>query len=257
MKDFRGKVIIVTGGASGIGFAFCKRFAEEGAKVILSDINNIAATEKAKEIGAIAITANVGKEADVKNLVEETIKKYGQIDLFVSNAGIAVFGDENTGEDKWDLSWHVNTMSHVYAAKYVIPHMKQKGRGYLLNTVSAAGLTQEFHSALYTATKYAALGFAEWIATAYAEDGIKVSVLCPAGIKTPMTENIPSLLKDALEPEELVEITLVALAKEQFMISTHDIVTELFKLKASDFEKYLDTMKQGRIEAELIDQELL
>jgi NAD(P)-dependent dehydrogenase (short-subunit alcohol dehydrogenase family) len=255
MKNFKGKVIVVTGGASGIGFAFCNHFVKQGAKVILSDINNNAASEKANEIGAMAITANVGKEADIKNLVEKTIEIYGQIDLFVSNAGIAVFGDENTGEDKWDLSWHVNTMAHVYAAKYVIPHMKQKGGGYLLNTVSAAGLTQEFHSAPYTATKYAALGFAEWIATAYAEDGIKVSVLCPAGVRTPMTENIPSLLKDALEPDELVEKTLNALAKEQFMISTHDLVTELFKLKASDFDQYLDTMKQARKEAELADQQ--
>ena len=253
MKNFKDKVIVVTGGASGIGFAFCKRFAKEGAKVILSDINSNAASEKANEIGAMAITANVGKEADIKNLVDKTIEIYGQIDLFVSNAGIALFGDENTGEDKWDLSWDVNTMAHVYAAKYVIPHMKQKGGGYLLNIVSAAGLTQEFHSALYTVTKYAALGFAEWIATAYAEDGIKVSVLCPAGVRTPMTENIPSLLIGALEPDELVEITLNALAKEQFMISTHDRATELFKLKASDFEKYLDTMKQGRKEAKLLD----
>lgn len=254
MKNFKDKVIVVTGGASGIGFALCKRFVKEGAKVILSDININAASEKANEIGAMAITADVGKEADIKNLVEKTIEIYEQIDLFVSNAGIAVFGDENTSEDKWDLSWHVNTMAHVYAAKYVIPHMKQKGGGYLLNTISAAGLTQEFHSALYTTTKYAALGFSEWIATAYAEAGIKVSVLCPAGIKTPMTENIPSLLKGALEPDELVEITLNALAKEQFMISTHDMVTVLFKLKAYDFEKYLYTMKQGRKEAELLDQ---
>ena len=253
MKNFKDKVIVVTGGASGIGFAFCKRFAKEGAKVILSDINSNAASEKANEIGAMAITANVGKEADIKNLVDKTIEIYGQIDLFVSNAGIALFGDENTGEDKWDLSWDVNTMAHVYAAKYVIPHMKQKGGGYLLNIVSAAGLTQEFHSALYTVTKYAALGFAEWIATAYAEHGIKVSVLCPGGVRTPMAENIPSLLIGALEPDELVEITLNALAKEQFMISTHDWATELFKLKASDFEKYLDTMKQGRKEAKLLD----
>lgn len=254
MKDFKDKVIVVTGGASGIGFALCKRFAKEGAKVILSDINYNAAREKAHEIGAMAITANVGKEAEIKNLVEKTIEVYGQIDMFVSNAGIAVFGDENTSEDKWDLSWHVNTMAHIYAAKYAIPYMKEKGGGYLLNTISAAGLTQEFHSALYTATKYAALGFAEWMATAYAEEGIKVSVLCPAGIKTPMTENIPSLLIGALEPDELVEITLNALAKEQFMISTHDMVTELVKLKASDFEKYLDTMRKGRKEAELLDK---
>ena len=255
MKDFKDKVIVVTGGASGIGLAFCIRFVKEGAKVILSDINNNAAREKANEIGAIAITANVGKEDDIKNLVEKTIEIHGQIDLFISNAGIAVLGDESTSEDKWDLSWDVNTMAHVYAAKYVIPRMKQKGGGYLLNTVSAAGLTQEFHSAPYTATKYAALGFAEWIATAYAEDDIKVSVLCPAGVRTPMTENIPSLLIGALEPDELVELTLHAIAKEQFMISTHDMATELFKLKASDFEKYLDTMKQQRKEALLIDQQ--
>jgi NAD(P)-dependent dehydrogenase (short-subunit alcohol dehydrogenase family) len=256
MKNFKDKVIVVTGGASGIGFAFCKRFAKEGAKVILSDINGSVATEKANEIDAIAIAANVGKEADIKNLVDKTIEIYGQIDLFVSNAGIALFGDESTGVDKWDLSWDINTMAHVYAAKYVIPHMKQKGGGYLLNTVSAAGLTQEFHSAPYTATKYAALGFAEWIATAHANDGIKVSVLCPAGVRTPMTENIPSLLNGALEPDELVEITIHELAKEKFMISTHNIVTELFRLKAHDFEKYLDTMKQGRKEAKLLDQQL-
>jgi NAD(P)-dependent dehydrogenase (short-subunit alcohol dehydrogenase family) len=233
---------------------FCKRFVKEGAKVILSDINNSAATEKAKEIGAMAITANVGKEADIKSLIEKTIETYGQIDLFVSNAGIAFHADENTGEDKWDLSWDVNVMAHVYAAKYVIPQMKQKGGGYLLNTLSAAGLIQEFHSAPYTVTKHAALGFAEWMATTYAKDGIKVSVMCPAGVKTPMTKDTPSLLKDAIEPDELVEVTLKALAKEQFLISTHDFITQLFQLKGTDFEKYLDTLKQHRKEAELLDQ---
>ena len=145
-------------------------------------------------------------------------------------------------------------MAHVYAAKYVIPHMKQKGGGYLLNTVSAAGLIQEFHSAAYTATKHAALGFAEWMTTAYAKDGIKVSVICPAGVKTPMTKDTPSLLKDAIEPDELVEVTLKAIAKEQFLISTHDFITQLFQLKGTDFEKYLDIVKQQRKEAELLDQ---
>ena len=222
MKNFKDKVIVVTGGASGIGFALCKRFAKEGAKVILSDINNNAASEKANEIGATAIAANVGKEADIKNLVEKTIEMYGQIDLFVSNAGIAVLGDEYTNKDKWDLSWDVNTMAHVYAARHVIPYMKQKGGGYLLNTVSATGLMQEFHSAPYTATKHAVLGFAEWMAAAYTKDGIRISVLCPASVNTPDTRDIPDLLKDTIEPDELVELTLKALAKEQFLISTHD-----------------------------------
>ena len=254
MKDFKGKVIVVTGGASGIGFAFCKRFVKEGAKVILSDINDSAAAAKAKEIGATAIVANVGKEADIKILVEKTIEMYGQIDMFVSNAGIAFTTDENTGEDKWHLSWNVNVMAHVYAAKYAIPYMKQSGGGYLLNTVSAAGLIQEFHSAAYTATKYAALGFAEWIATAHAKDGIKVSVICPAGVKTPMIQGAPTLLKDAIEPDDLVELTLKAIAKEQFLISTHQYVTDLYQLKTTDFEKYFDIMKQQRKEAELLDK---
>ena len=255
MKDFRGKVIVVTGGASGIGFALSERFAKEGAKVIVSDINADAAIEKANEIGAMAIPANVGKESDIKNLVEKTIENYGQIDLFVSNAGIALPGDENTGEDKWGLGWAVNVMSHVYAAKYVIPYMKQKGGGYLLNTVSAAGLIQEFHSAPYTVTKHAALGFAEWIAVAHAKDGIKVSVLAPAGVKTPMIKDIPSLQKGAIGTDELVEITLKALAKEQFLISTHDFITELFKLKGADFEKYLDAVKEHRKFREVVDQQ--
>ena len=251
MKDFNGKVVVVTGGASGIGFALSKRFAKEGAKVIVSDVNADAANEKANEIGAMAIPANVGKESDVKNLVEKTIENYGQIDLFVSNAGIAFPGDENTGQDKWDLIWAVNVMAHVYAAKYVIPYMKQKGKGYLLNTSSGAGLVQDAISAPYTVTKHAALGFAEWIAVAHAKDGIKVSVLAPAGVKTPMIKDIPRLLKDAIGTDELVEMTLEALAKEQFLISTHDFVTGLFKLKGADFEKYLDTLKNMESKANL------
>ena len=222
MKGFKGKVIVVTGGASSIGFAFCKRFIKEGAKVILSDMDTTAAIEKSREIGAVAITANVSIEADIKHLIKKTIEIYGHIDLFVSSAGIAFPADENTGEYKWDLSWDVNVMAHVYAARYVIPYMKQKGGGYLLNTVCAAGLIQEFHSAPYMATKHAVLGFAEWMDTAYTRDGIRVSVLCPAGINTPDAKDIPGFLKDTIEPDELVDLTLKGLAKEQFLISTHD-----------------------------------
>ena len=240
MKDFKGQVIVVTGRASGIGFAFCKRFVKEGTKLILSDIHNSAATDNAKEIGAVAITANVGKEADIKNLIKKTVDLYGETDLFVSGAGIAFPADENTGEYKWDVSRDVNVMAHVYADRHAIPCVKQKGGGYLLNTVSAAGLMQEFHSASYTATKHAVLGLAEWMAAAYAKDGIRVSVMCPAGTATVATGNTGSLLKEAIEPGELVELTLKALAKEQFLISTHDFI----QLKGTDFEKYPDTPKQ-------------
>ena len=250
MKEFKGKVVVVTGGASGIGLALCTRFVKEGANVVLSDLNEKAAKEKAEQIGAIAIAANVAKEDDIKNLVEKTIALYGQIDLFVSNAGIAILGDENLPQEKWHLAYDVNVMSHVYAAKYVLPYMKAKGSGYLLNVASAAGLLMEFHSAPYTASKHAAVGFAEWLAVACAKDGIKVSVLCPAGVRTPMAEDIPSLMQHAITTEEVVEYTLKALAKEDFMISTHDYILKIFQMKAADYQKYI-TLQQDRAKAEI------
>jgi NAD(P)-dependent dehydrogenase (short-subunit alcohol dehydrogenase family) len=174
---------------------------------------------------------------------------YGRIDLFVSNAGIAILGGEDLPQEKWHLTYDVNVMAHVYAAKYVIPYMKAKGSGYLLNVASAAGLLFESNSAPYTATKHAAVGFAEWLAVEHAKDGIKVSVLCPAWVKTPMAEKALNV-EQAIEPDELVEITLKALAKEEFMILTHDYILKLFQLKAADYQKYI-TMRQDKVKAEI------
>ncbi|MGC1477329.1 MAG: SDR family NAD(P)-dependent oxidoreductase, partial [Terriglobales bacterium] len=143
------KVAVVTGGASGIGRALCMRFKAEGAKaIVVADIQAAAAARVAREVGGIAIETHVGRESDVQRLVAETTEKFGAIDLFCSNAGIGEGGVEASASD-WQRSWDINVMAHVYAARAVLPAMLARGEGYLLQTVSAAGLLTQVGAAPY------------------------------------------------------------------------------------------------------------
>src|SRR3982751_2254431 len=182
------KVVVVTGGGSGIGRGLCPRFAAEGARtVVVVDIDSDAATGVAREIDGLAIGgADVSDERLVKLVVAEVLHHRDRIDLFCSNAGIAVDGDEQTPTADWERCWGVNVMAHVYAARAVLPHMLARGSGYLLQTVSAAGLLSHIQSASYAVTKHASLAFAEWLAVTYANRGIRVSALCPQGVRTDM-----------------------------------------------------------------------
>jgi NAD(P)-dependent dehydrogenase (short-subunit alcohol dehydrogenase family) len=183
------KVVVVTGGANGIGRALCRRFAAEGARaVVVADIEQEAARRVAAEIGGWDIGVNVSSESDVQMLVDEVLKKHGQIDLFCSNAGVGVEGDCCAPDRDWLRSWEVNVLGHVYAARAVLPGMLARQEGYLLQTVSAAGLLTMLGSAPYSVTKHAALGLAEWLSITYGDQGIKVSALCPLGVKTRMLE---------------------------------------------------------------------
>ncbi|MVT09432.1 SDR family oxidoreductase [Chitinophaga tropicalis] len=242
----QGKIIVVTGGASGIGLAMAKRFIAEGATVIISDINEKALIEKAQETGATPIAANVSKEEDVRSLVEKATGLFGRIDVFVSNAGVARFGDVDASEEQWDFSWHVNVMSQVYAAKYVLPQMLERGEGYLINTASAAGLLVEFHSVLYSTTKHASIGLAEWLAATYRDRGIRVSVVCPGPVRTPMAAGVAAMQEDALEPEELVDMVIKAMDKEIFMVSSHEKIWKLYQVKGQDYEKYMNLLVERR-----------
>jgi len=254
MKDFKDKVTVITGGASGIGLALAERFAKEGAKVVISDLNEKAVNTKATEIGAVAIVANVGKEEDIKLLVESTLAQFGRIDLFVSNAGIAYPAGIDIAAEKWKQIYDVNVLSHVNAAKYALPAMLERGEGYFLNTASAAGLLVEFNAAPYTVTKHAAVGFAEWLSLNYKHRGIDVSVLCPAAVKTPMIAGSASLMKYAMDVEQVVEKVIRALAEKRFMISTHEYVDKLFTLKGHDYEEYILVMDGYRKETEALDK---
>jgi NAD(P)-dependent dehydrogenase (short-subunit alcohol dehydrogenase family) len=183
------KVVLVTGGANGIGRALCERFVAEGARgVAVVDLDAKASLEVAQALGdrAIGLAADVSREDDVVSAVRVTEERFGPIDLMVSNAGIGTAAGIDAPNDAWQAIWGVNVMAHVYAARAVIPGMVARGEGYILNTASAAGLLTNIGDAAYTVTKHAAVGFAEWLAITYGDDGIKVSCLCPQGVNTNM-----------------------------------------------------------------------
>jgi len=185
--QIQGRVVIVTGGSNGIGRALCHRFAKEGAKaVVVTDIDKDQGAQVAKEIGPASafIPCNVAKEPEVVALVDAATKKFGQVDIFCSNAGIGVAGGPEAPDTDWQRSWEVNVMAHVYAARAVLPQMLARKEGYLVQTISAAGLLTQIGSAPYAVTKHAGLGFAEWLAITYGDQGIRVSALCPQGVRT-------------------------------------------------------------------------
>src|SRR4029077_8874244 len=188
------KVVVVTGGANGIGRALCRRFVAEGARgVVVVDLDGDGVQTLAAELGDIALglTADVAVEADIVNVVEHTEEHFGPIDLFCSNAGIGGGGGIEAPDEIWRSIWEINVLAHVFAARAVLPSMLARGEGYLLNTASAAGLLMNIGNASYTATKHAAVGLSEWLSITYGDQGIKVSCLCPQGVKTNMLMGSP------------------------------------------------------------------
>ncbi|MBT3372581.1 MAG: SDR family oxidoreductase [Rhodospirillaceae bacterium] len=245
----RDKNIVVTGGASGIGRALARRFAAEGAaKVVVADLNEEGITAVADEIGGLAIAANVGVEDDVINLVKITESQVGPIDLFCSNAGIAVHGDLENSNEEWQRVWDVNLMSHVYAARAVVPGMIERGGGYILNTASAAGLLSQIGSSTYSVTKHAAVGFAEWLSITYGNRGIKVSVLCPQAVRTAMTAGLDNGgvagVDGMMEAEELAEAVIKTLAEERFLCLPHEEVLTYMQRKSGDYDRWLKGMRR-------------
>lgn len=248
--QIQNKVVVVTGGANGIGRALCRAFAAAGAKaVIVADLDEEGAKRVAAEIKGTSTVANMGKEADVKRLVEQTSKQFGQIDIFCSNAGIGVQGGPEALDADWQRSWEVNVMAHIYAARAVLPQMLARNEGYLVQTVSAAGLLTQIGSAPYSVTKHAAMSFAEWLAITYGDQGIRVSALCPQGVKTQMLFNAEFgggafLLEGALEPEQVAADVIQAVTEERFLILPHPEVAKYFQNKANDYERWLRGMRK-------------
>ncbi len=245
-----GKVAVVTGGASGIGRAMCRRFVAEGARaLVVADLNGAAAAAVAGEIGGMACEVNVARAEDVARLVSDVTSKFGAIDFFCSNAGIMVEGGPETADSEWQRIWDINVMAHVFAARAVLPGMLARGAGYLVNTVSAAGLLSLIGSAPYSVTKHAALGFAEWLAITYYDRGIRVSAICPQGVRTGMlldSDTGPARLlrETAVDPESVAEDVVRGIAEERFLILPHPEVAEYFRHKAGDYERWLRGMRK-------------
>ena len=246
--DIERKVVVITGGASGIGKAVGKLMVNKGAdKVFLADLNENLLNKTAEEIGAIPIVCDVSNEESVKTLVNEVTLQTKVIDIFMSNAGIYVEGDENTLNQEWMRNWSIHVMAHVYAARAVLPGMIKRESGYLINTSSAAGLLTHIDSATYSTTKHAAIGFAEYLSINYGSKGIKVSVLCPQAVKTAMTlgrEDSVASVDGMLEPDFLAEVVLQSVYDEEFLILPHPEVLTYMQRKTSDYERWLGGMRR-------------
>jgi len=243
------KVVIVTGGSNGIGAALCRRFAKEEARaVVVADIDMEGAQTLAEEIGGLAVQCDVAKENGVIRLVQQTEAAYGAVDLFCSNAGIIVMGLVEVPNADWQRIWEINVMSHVYAARAVLPGMLRRGSGGFVITASAAGLLNQIDSTPYTATKHAAVGLAENLAINYGDRGIQVSVICPMAVRSLMTRNGGGIaaLDGMLEAEQVAEDLIHALDQGHFMILPHPQVKDYLQHKASDYDRWIQGMQRLR-----------
>jgi NAD(P)-dependent dehydrogenase (short-subunit alcohol dehydrogenase family) len=245
----QGKHVVVTGGASGIGRALARRFAEEGARaVVVADLDEAGAKSVAAGISGRGAGLDVADEAQVRDLVASAERDSGPIDLFCSNAGIAIAGGVEVSDADWTRIWDVNLMSHVYAARAVLPGMIARGEGYLLNTASAAGLLTQIGSAPYAVTKHAAVALAEWLSITHGHQGIRVSVLCPQAVRTGMTAGSESGgvagVDGMIEPEVVAECAVQGLADEHFLILPHESVRTYMQRKAGDYDRWLSGMRR-------------
>ena len=257
--EMDGKVAVVTGGASGIGAALARRFAAAGARVVVADLNLDAARAVADEFDGLGVACDVTREADIQALVAVAEKKVGAIDLFCSNAGVASGEPDHAASasnEAWQTSWDVHVMSHVYAARAVLPGMIARGNGYLLQMASAAGLLNQIGDAAYSTTKHAAVGFAESLAITHGEQGIKVSVICPLYVATPLIGYANAAeaadLPNVLAPEQVADAVLEGIRSENFLILPHPEVETYFQRKADDTDRWISAMRKLR--SRIMDQ---
>lgn len=262
--ELNGKVAVVTGGANGIGKALCRRFARDGAQVAVLDREEDGAHRIAAEVGGLGRAVDVSQESEVRDAVRAVEQELGRVDLFCSNAGVG-FSDGHPQDatalanDRWQLCWDVNLMAHVFAARAVLPGMIERGSGYLLNVVSAAGLLSQIGDAAYSTTKHAAIGFAESLAITHGDQGIRVSVVCPQAVATRMIgmsdepdpeEELSGFagndLDGVLTPDQVAECVVQGVADEQFLILPHPQVRAYMERKTGDYDRWLGGMRKLR-----------
>ena len=246
--ELKDKIVVVTGAASGIGRAMCVRYAEEGAKHIACvDRDMAGAEETAKMMGGTAYQVDVAVKEQITSMIDAVEADAGPIDLFCSNAGISVAGGVEVEDDDWQRIWEINVMSHVWAARHLVPLMSARGGGYLLNTSSAAGLLNQIGSAPYGVTKHAAVGLAEWLALTYGDQGIKVSVLFPQSVRTEMTrghEDHVAAIDGMMEPGPVAEACVQTIRDETFLVLPHKEVETYMRNKTDNYDRWIGGMRK-------------
>jgi NAD(P)-dependent dehydrogenase (short-subunit alcohol dehydrogenase family) len=243
--------VVVTGGGAGIGAALARRFAAEGARIVVADLDADGAHAVAEETGGLAIVGDVATESGAEALIASARAHLGHIDLFCANAGVGTGGGPDAPEADWDLAWQVNVMAHVRQARALLPGWLGAGRGHFLATVSAAGLLTMLGAAPYSVTKHAALAFAEWMSITYGDRGITVQALCPQGVRTAMMEASGDggraiLGGTAITPEELAEVVVAELDSGRFLILPHPEVAEYYAIRAAEPERWAGGMRKLR-----------
>lgn len=249
-----GKVVVITGGGSGIGKAMAERFRQEGAAgLVIADLDGEAARTVAKSVGGLAIETDVSREPDVQRMVALAEDRFGRIDLLCSNAGVSVRDPDfnnatSASNDTWMLGWNVNVMAHVYAARAALPGMIARGGGYFLHTVSAAGLLSQPGSPVYATTKHAAVGFAEALVITHRRDNIGVSILCPQAVDTPMIRGArgSQAVDGVLSPQDVAGCVTEGLAQETFLILPHPQVLTYMQRKSGDYDRWIGGMARLR-----------
>ena len=261
--DVAGKVVVVTGGASGIGRALAERFSDDGAKgIVVADVDQEGATDVATDLdNAIAVGCDVADPRHADVLISAAEQSFGPVDLFCANAGVAV-GVNLAAPADWDLAFGVNVRAHIAAAERLLPGWLERGSGYFLTTASAAGIASQIGSAPYAVTKHAAVAFAEWLSITYGARGVGVSCLCPMGVNTPLLTDglggedslgfrVVTAASHVLEPDQVADAVVDGLAAERFLILPHPEVLEFFQRKAADYDRWLAGMRrlQARVSA--------
>ena len=251
MSGLEGQVVVVTGGGRGIGAAYARMFAAQGAKVVVNDLDADAARESAETVGGIAVPGDASTEAGVDLLIGTARELAGPIDVYCANAGVARAGLVDVAEKAWETSWQVNVMAHVRASKALIPQWVSQGHGMFVSTVSAAGLLSIPGAAPYAVTKHAAYAFAEWLSMTYADAGVRVHAVCPQGVRTQMLEDSGAVGKalmeeSAIEADDVAAALLAAIEAEQFLVLPHPEVGPMYAGRAADPDRWLDGMRRLR-----------
>jgi len=252
--ELTGRNIVITGAAGGIGRALARRFAEERpSHLVLADRDLEGVRAVAEPLGAQAVELDAGREDSVVALVQAARAEGGEIDIFISNAGVpGAGGGPEAPDEAWDEAWRVNVMAHVWASRALLPEMVQRGEGYLINTASAAGLLTQVSSLVYSVTKHAAVALAEWLAIEYVERGVRVSCICPQGVRTPMLElamedpiGAAALNSGGLiEPEDVADSVVEGIRAEKMLILPHENVAGFMAFKGADHERWLRGMRR-------------
>jgi NAD(P)-dependent dehydrogenase (short-subunit alcohol dehydrogenase family) len=260
-----GRIVVVTGAAGGIGGELVRGLVARGAgTVVATDLDAGGVGRLSEELGGsvLARELDVADEAATLALVDEVESSVGPIDMWFANAGLATGTTPEGPLEDWERQWRVNVISHVLAARALLPRWIDRGEGHLITTASMAGILTTLGDAAYASTKHAAVGFAEWTAITYAAEGVKVSCVCPGAVDTAMLRaggdgdaaKASAVIGggDVLPPEQAATRILEAVEEDRFLILTHPEMHEFVVGKAQEPERWIRGMSRLWVRAQAL-----